>query len=102
MQYRKNELKQGYTRRELAADFIIHVKGIVLSVVGVTLLLARVAANPSSGSAVAWSLGVYGVSLILMFVCSAAFNGEEADGAPRWRTASRRPLIHARPCASAI
>ena len=58
-QYRKNELKQGYTRRELAADFVIHVKGIVLSVVGVTLLLARVATNPSSGSAV---VGVGGAS----------------------------------------
>ena len=35
----------------------------------------RVAATQPTGSAVGWSLAVYGVSLIAMFVCSAVFNG---------------------------
>ena len=74
-EYRKNDLGCGYTRRELAIDLVIHAKGVVLSVVGVTMLLVRVATTQPVGSAVGRSLVVYGVSLVLMFLCSALFNG---------------------------
>jgi hemolysin III len=62
-----------YSRRELLADAVINVVGLASGCVGVAILLSRptVAALPSSVRA---CVCVYGVAVVSMLACSAAWN----------------------------
>lgn len=64
----------GYSRRELAADGMVHVCGVAFGLLGVGALLATVVLSKPP-TAVGLSLGLYGASLLGMLVCSAVFNG---------------------------
>ena len=67
-------LASGYSRRELAADGIVHVLGLALSLIGIGALMTLVLIHDPP-SEIVLSLGVYSFSLITMLLCSACFNG---------------------------
>ena len=68
-----------YTRRELAADAIVHALGLVFGAVGLVLMGTRFVFWPPQW--VTLSVGVYSFSLFGMLVCSAAFNvGQRVKG----------------------
>lgn len=61
-----------YSPRERIADFIVHLLGIVGSIVGIVVLLV-VSIGTWSALAVV-SVSVYGIGLLAVFCCSAAYN----------------------------
>ncbi|MEL6316065.1 MAG: hemolysin III family protein [Pseudomonadota bacterium] len=61
-----------YSPGEKFADGLIHVLGIVSSVVAVTALI--VLAAPASDASTLISLSIYGLGMVLVFCCSAAYN----------------------------
>jgi hemolysin III len=63
----------GYSRREIAADVVVHVLGLVLGSLGIGVMLESSLAHRSTVE-VAISLCVYGVSLLAMLLCSAIFH----------------------------
>lgn len=63
----------GYSRREIAADAMVHVAGLILGSLGICGMLVSSQAHRSS-TEVSISLCVYGVSLLAMLWCSAIFH----------------------------
>lgn len=68
-----------YTRRELAADGLVHALGLLLGAVALGALVSRFVEEPPRW--VALCMGVYMFGLLSMLVCSAAFNvGQRVRG----------------------
>jgi hemolysin III len=71
---------EGYSRRELAADFTVHAIGVALGLVGSAMLLSRTreamlaSKSPPLPPVVAGGIVVYCISLMAMLVFSALFN----------------------------
>lgn len=64
----------GYSRRELLADGIVHVVGVMGGCIGFGMLISHIVADESN-TELAISVVVYGFSLLMMLCCSAVFNG---------------------------
>jgi hemolysin III len=71
---------EGYSRRELAADFTVHAIGVALGLVGSAMLLSRTrdamlaTKSPPLPPVVAGGIVIYCISLMAMLVFSALFN----------------------------
>jgi len=77
------------TLEERLADSILHIVGIVTGTIAVTALMGTAAwLLPLP---IALSLAVYGIGLLAMFVCSAAYN---LTSSPKWKRTFQR-LDHA-------
>lgn len=76
--------QEGYSRRELAVDGIVHLVGVLMGCVGAVLMLVRIS-DPACPAVVRAGLGVYACSLLAMLCCSAAFNLLVA----RWTTSTK-------------
>mmetsp|Transcript_37399 Transcript_37399/g.100494 ORF Transcript_37399/g.100494 Transcript_37399/m.100494 type:complete len:266 (+) Transcript_37399:1-798(+) len=63
----------GYSRREIAADAVVHVVGLVLGSLGIGGMLTSSSDHPLSME-VSVSLSVYGACLLAMLWCSAIFH----------------------------
>lgn len=62
-----------YSRAERVSDAAVHAVGLVAALVGVVVLLA-LAARWSGEVPIVVAAGVYGLTLIGMFICSALYN----------------------------
>jgi hemolysin III len=62
---------QPYDRAELAADAAVHGIGVGFALIGISFLLQKVGKLPSLQGASVW---VYSLSLVTVFVASAAYN----------------------------
>ena len=65
---------EGYSRRELAADFAVHAVGVVLGACGTSSLLIRTLSSPALPPMVVSGIIVYCLSLMAMLLFSAVFN----------------------------
>lgn len=81
----RDAMYQVYTRSEMMADGAIHAVGIFGGIVSVfAMMWFAIATLPALATA---SLAVYGVGLIAMLACSAAYNMHSTS---TWRTLLRR------------
>lgn len=74
-----------YTSGERIVDACIHVAGVLAGLVGLTVLL--IAAVPSLHPLSTASVAVYGVAMLAMFCCSAAYH---LVPVPDWKDRLRR------------
>jgi len=65
---------EGYSRRELAADFAVHAIGLLLGTGGSVLLLLRTYYSANLPPVMAGGIVVYTLSLMAMLAFSAVFN----------------------------
>ena len=75
-----------YSRAELVSDAAVHAIGLVAALIGVAVLLV-LAALWFGETRVLLASGIYGLTLIAMFVCSAMYN---VAATPPWRDTFRR------------
>ena len=75
-----------YSRAELVSDAAVHAVGLIAALVGVVVLLT-LAARWSGEIPILLAAGVYGLTLIGMFICSALYN---IASPPGWRDTFRR------------
>lgn len=66
--------KLGYSRRELAADFSVHIFGMCAGSVGVVLLSIRALMSSEVSAQLCAGILLYAASLQSMLCCSAVFN----------------------------
>ena len=82
-------MKASRASRERTADTVVHVVGVVVSLLAVSAMMAAAVFHlPPASTA---SLAVYGAGMLAMFACSAAFH---LIPAARWRGVLQR-LDHA-------
>ena len=62
-----------YSRRELALDAAVHVLGLLLALIALIALMLRINSRRPP-PLIAWSLLLYGTSLLAMLICSTLFN----------------------------
>jgi hemolysin III len=67
-------VKDGYSRRELLADGIVHIIGIMGGCFAFGMLISHISQDEVDPQ-IAIAVIVYGFSLLLMLCCSAVFNG---------------------------
>jgi hemolysin III len=79
--FRPKFRRHRYTRHEEWANSAIHAVGALLGVIGLALLIAQAQTNGRDGSLVA--VIVYGITLVLLFVCSALQHGLRSGPAKR-------------------
>ncbi|QIE57300.1 hemolysin III family protein [Pikeienuella piscinae] len=70
------------TRKEIAADAVVHGLGVGFGLIGGPILIGYVAARGDSGSLIAVS--IYVATLIAMFLLSATYNLIPLEGAKDW------------------
>ena len=75
-----------YSRAEILSDAAVHVIGFLAAVIG-TVVLVALAVHWSGETGVLLAAGIYGLTLIAMFVCSAIYNHARL---PAWRDTFRR------------
>ena len=75
-----------YSRAELISDAAVHAVGLVAACVGVVVLLV-LSALWFGEARILVAAGIYGLTLIAMFVCSAMYN---IAPLPAWRDTFRR------------
>ena len=78
-----------YTREERRADNVLHIIGITVGLVSAIAMIA--AGTRHLPAALALSLVIYGLSMVAMFACSAAYN---MSASLKWRSMLQR-LDHA-------
>jgi hemolysin III len=69
----RERMSAGYSRAELLSDAAVHVTGIVAALVAVPILIALAAVWFGDATTII-AAAIYGISLLAMFLCSAANN----------------------------